>query len=377
MPKRDPDHASDIFRLNMWFAIASILLFISFVWMMWQDFGKDWKHYQAEFRRLDLAKTRASELQETSTLQSNPEYQKVIAGTKAAEAELKSQHDQQNKAIAEQKDFQGTWYRADQRYKFKKAEYEAKRYDYEDAKAEAEEKKGQEKGLEKKQVEVKKAFDELQALSAALDEANAKKAAIDAKVDQFTKRIGELEKERARLATKLDRLSRKEQNIKPSFANTIRNLPMLDFLNPSIKIQQVVVNDQMEDLNFITVPRVDRCMTCHVPIDQDGYNDGAAIPGYSKKISQPYVTHPRFDLFVGSNSKHPIEKFGCTGCHLGRGRATDFVSTVHMPDSEQEKERWEKEHHWHQLHDWDTPMYRASMVEASCIKCHTGVAMVP
>src|SRR5262245_50422588 len=134
MPKRDPDHAHDIIRLNMWFAIASILLFISFVWMMWQDFGKDWKHFQAEFRRLDLAKTRAAETQEEANLGSNAAYQKVVADQAAAEAELKSQRDQQKKALQEQKDFQGTWYGADQRYRFQKAEYEAVRYDYEEAK---------------------------------------------------------------------------------------------------------------------------------------------------------------------------------------------------------------------------------------------------
>ena len=371
MPKRDPDHAHDIVRLNMWFAIASILLFISFVWIMWQDFGKGWKHYQAEFRRLDLAKTRASESQEAANLNANPAYVKLLNDINAADAELKNQRDQQKKAQQEQKAFAGTFYRADQRFKFQKAQYEAKRYDYEEAKAD------HPKDAPKLETELKKDFDDLQARSAALDVVNAKKAEIDARVDQYTKKIDELEKERSKLATKYDRLDRKASGIEPSFANTIRNLPMLDFLNPSIKIQQVVVNDQMEDLNFTTVPRVDRCMTCHVPIDQEGYNEGADIPNYPKKITQPFVSHPRLDLFVGSNSKHPIEKFGCTGCHLGRGRATDFISTVHMPDNEEEKKRWEKDLHWEQLHHWDTPMYPKSMVEASCIKCHQGVAMVP
>jgi mono/diheme cytochrome c family protein len=371
MPKRDPDHAHDIIRLNMWFAIASILLFISFVWMMWQDFGKDWKHYQAEFRRLDLAKTRAAESQETATLKSNPAYQKVLSEIAASETELKNQREQQRKAAEEQKDFQGTWYKADQQYKFKKAEYEAKRYDYEEAKAE------HPKDAPELDKKLKQVFDELQARSAKLDEVNAQKAEIDARVDQFTKKVADLEKDRSKLATKLDRLSRKEATISPSLANTIRNLPMLDFLNPSIKIQQVVVTNQMEDLNFTTIPRVDRCMTCHVPIDQEGYTEGTEIPGYPKKIMQPFVSHPHLDLFVGSNSPHPIDKFGCTGCHMGRGRATEFISTVHMPDNEQEKQRWEKEYHWEQLHHWDTPMYPKSMVEASCIKCHQGVAMIP
>ena len=371
MPKRDPDHAHDIYKLNMWFAITSILLFISFVWMMWQDFGKDWKHFQAEFRRLDLAKTSAAAEEEENSLNSNPEFQKVVQEMKAAEEQLKQQQSELKKAQEEQSDFQGTWYRADQAFKFEKAEYEAQRYEYEEAVAEHPEDAAEEK---KKLDEI---FNRMNQYSLELDQVNGTKATLDARVEQFTARISELEKERARIATKLDRLKRKEETISPSLANVIRNLPMLDFMNPSIKIQQVVVNNQFEDLNFTTIPRVDRCMTCHVPIDQEGYEAGAVIPGYKEKIKQPYVSHPNLDLFVASNSKHPMERFGCTGCHLGRGRATDFVTTVHMPDTEQKKERWEKEYDWHQLHHWDSPMYTSDMVEASCIKCHTGVAQVP
>ena len=371
MPKRDPDHALDIFRLNMWFAITSILLFISFVWMMWQDFGKDWKHFQAEFRRLDLAKTRVTAAQEAQTLGANPEYQKVDQELKAAEEQLNQQRSELKKAEEAQKDYQGTWYRADQAFKFEKAEYEAQRYEYEEAVAEhPDDAPGEKKKLDE-------IFSNMDKYSAELDQANAKKAELDGHVEKFTKRIAELEKERSRLATKLDRLIRKEENISPNFANIVRNLPMLDFMNPSIKIQQVVINNQLEDLNFTSVPRVDRCMTCHVPIDQEGYEAGAVIPGYKDPIKQPFVSHPKLDLYVASSSKHPLERFGCSGCHLGRGRATDFSTTVHMPGDEKEKERWEKEYHWHQLHHWDTPMYKTEMVEASCIKCHTGVAQVP
>ncbi len=371
MPKRDPDHAHDIIRLNMWFAITSILLFVSFVWMMWQDFGRDWKHFQAEFRRLDLAKTQAAATQEEAGLQTSAEYQKVIQERTAAEGQLKQKKNEQAAALKEQSEFQGTWYRADQKFKFAKAEYEAQRYDYEEAKAH------DPKHAQKELDELNKLYGEMQQHSAGLDKANAQKAEIDAKVDQFTGTLAALEKDRSRVATKLDRLIRKAQNISPSLANTVRNLPMMDFIDPSIKIQQVVVNNQMEDLNFITVPRVDRCMTCHVPIDQEGYVAGADIPGYSKKVEQPFVSHPRLDLFAASNSKHPMDRFGCTGCHLGRGRSADFTNAVHIPEDEKEKQLWEKEYHWHKLHHWDTPMYKSSMVEASCIKCHTGVAMVP
>ena len=72
---------------------------------------------------------------------------------------------------------------------------------------------------------------------------------------------------------------------------------------------KVVVNDLEEDLVYMGMPKVDRCMTCHVGIDKKGYEDAP----------QPYTTHPKIDFMVGPSSSHPISEFGCTSCHLGRG----------------------------------------------------------
>lgn len=371
MAKRDIDHAYDINRLNMFFALSSVALFAFFAWILWADFNRDWKGYQAKFRTLERYRTTALQKQEIAALQANPEYVKVISEHKAAEAELKRQRSNYEKARKEQREMEGEWYRADQEYRFKKAEFEAKRYEYEEALA-----SHGEKGAAEEAKDLKKTEEELARLSANLDQVNAKKAAIDQKVEAFTKKIEDLEKEKTKLTTNLDRLVRKRQNLATSFAGIFRNLPLVDFIGPSIKIQQVVVDNIYEDLNFTRIPRVDRCMTCHVSIADEGYDAGAHIPGYGT-VQQPFVSHPNLKLYVGSESKHPMERFGCTGCHLGRGRSTDFIGAVHIPEDEKEKERWEKDLHWHRMHHWDYPMYSSNIVEASCIKCHQGVAQIP
>jgi cbb3-type cytochrome oxidase cytochrome c subunit len=354
----------------MFFAISSIILFAFFAWMLWQDFNRDWKRTQAEFRRMERFRTQALIAQEDATLQSNPEYVKVEQEKAAAEEELKQKTAEYDRAQDEVRDIQGVWYKADQAYRFKKAEYEANRYDYEEAVAD------HPKDAPKKKEQLDKSFNEMQGLLHELDKINDKKTAIEQRVEAFTKRKAELEKEIAKLTTKRDRMKRKEENLSANPANIFRNLPLVDFIGPSIKIQQVVVNDIYEDLNFIRIPRVDRCMTCHAAIDQEGYVKGEDVPNYGK-IEQPFVSHPKLDIFVGSTSKHPMDRFGCTSCHAGRGRSTDFVGAVHIPNNQQEKERWEKEHHWHKMHHWEFPMYSLDMVEASCIKCHQGVAQVP
>src|SRR6185503_13888475 len=53
--------------------------------------------------------------------------------------------------------------------------------------------------------------------------------------------------------------------------NFILNAPMLDFVNPTLKIDQVVLNDLFIDMNYMSVPRVDRCQTCHRAIDRPGF----------------------------------------------------------------------------------------------------------
>ena len=104
-----------------------------------------------------------------------------------------------------------------------------------------------------------------------------------------------------------------------------RNAPLVDFLDPTIKVKQVLVETAQDDLYFQKVPKVDRCMTCHVFIDKQGYEDQP----------QPYKTHPKLEsLAVGMNSPHPMKKFGCTSCHGGEGhRVTDFSAPVHMPEN--------------------------------------------
>src|SRR5262249_55262255 len=179
--KRDADHAYDINRLNMFFALASIIMFVFFIWMLWADYNRDWKHYQAEFRDLDRAKTKAAVNQEIDSLRGNPEYQKVLADLNAAEAEKTRQKKEYDAALKEQNAMQGVWYKADQEYRFKKAEYEAKRYDYEETAAD------HPAQAAKKKADMEKTFGQLQDLTARLDVVNGKKGDIDAKVASYSK----------------------------------------------------------------------------------------------------------------------------------------------------------------------------------------------
>jgi mono/diheme cytochrome c family protein len=146
-----------------------------------------------------------------------------------------------------------------------------------------------------------------------------------------------------------------------------RNAPLLDFMAPTIKVQQIILPNIYDDVNFIRVPKMDRCQTCHLAIDKKGY----------EKYPQPFTTHPNLDTFLGGSSAHPIDKVGCTVCHEGMGQSVSFRDAAHMPSSDKQKEEWEKKYHWEEPHLWDYPMLPVKMTEASCEKCHKQQVFIP
>ncbi|MEJ7728936.1 MAG: c-type cytochrome [Polyangiaceae bacterium] len=107
------------------------------------------------------------------------------------------------------------------------------------------------------------------------------------------------------------------------------------------QIQQVVLNwiDYDRDVDK---EQVDRCHTCHMGVDNGNYN-AASIP-------RQFRTHPNRSWLLAA---HPVEKFGCTACHQGQGRATDMLShSSWQMETHHEEERW----HYVGDHYWEDPL---------------------
>ena len=140
-----------------------------------------------------------------------------------------------------------------------------------------------------------------------------------------------------------------------------RNAPLLDFMAPTIKIQQVILPNVVDDVNFIRVPKMDRCQTCHLAIDKKGY----------EKYPQPFTTHPNLDLYLGGTSPHPIDRVGCTVVPRGDGAVGQLPRRgAHAGEREAEGRSGRRSYHWEEPHLWDYPMLPTNMTEASCAKCH-------
>jgi cytochrome c2 len=106
------------------------------------------------------------------------------------------------------------------------------------------------------------------------------------------------------------RLTKADQKANPKLDPS--NL-MMSLVGP-FQIQQIVTHWQDADAD-VEREAVDRCQTCHMGADSGNYTD--------PKLPRQFRSHPfRKTLF----STHPVEKYACTTCHQGQGRATDALS---------------------------------------------------
>ena len=85
--------------------------------------------------------------------------------------------------------------------------------------------------------------------------------------------------------------------------------------------------------------RADRCVSCHVAMEDPNFVDAA----------NPLKAHP--DGYLGA---HDPEKYGCTICHDGQGRAVNFKDAA-ADDSDV---------------FWEKPLLRKPFIEANCYRCH-------
>jgi len=106
----------------------------------------------------------------------------------------------------------------------------------------------------------------------------------------------------------------------------------------------------LQQVRIEALSRVDRCVTCHVGIE--GGAAFADLPGLAR-------SHPRPELLAA----HPVEKFGCTLCHGGRGPAVT-KEEAHGDDEFCDDPLWSAERA--RRHG----LTAAEMLESRCNVCH-------
>jgi hypothetical protein len=359
--KKGVGHAYNVDFLNVVFAASSLFLFLSVVWMVWDDYDRDWKNTQRRFADLEYQVTQAQFRQATGA-QDKSKLAQLQAQRQAAEKNVSANQAKVDDLQKQLKEADARLFRATSDYQYMKATYDQDRYDFEAARA---------SGLSnaaKKGDNVAEEARRLNELNMAREKAEAEKAAQQQQLGQYTGEVAKVEKQIEEMRAEETRLRKRLDVIAPSVTKDyFRNAPLLDFMAPTIKIQQIILPNVVDDVNFIRVPKMDRCQTCHLAIDKKGY----------EKYPQPFTTHPKLEMFLGGNSPHPIDQAGCTSCHEGMGQSVSFRDAAHAPADEKQKEEWEHKYGWEEPHLWDYPMLPTKMTEASCAKCHRQNVYLP
>lgn len=359
MAKKTPALYS-ILKTFLWFAAVSILLTAGLVALVVSDHAREWKEWQKKFVRLKLEKTR-QELRTADEHLDRRKLEKLETDRASADTVFKAHRADYEALQKKLESLDAKIVKATSKLQDLKQYHDSYKYFYEEAGAHRD----------------PRALDYERKLKALEPELNSAKGALESlekdredkqgKAEAFVARQKSLQKEIEMSGQEKNRLEKRLEKLKPGFAQEILNAPMLDFMAPTLQIQQVVLEDLYDDYHFAKTQKVDRCITCHLGIDQKGFENAP----------QPFRTHPKLELYLGSNSPHPVEKFGCTVCHGGNGHSVSFKDAAHTPRDESQKEEWQKKYRWKESEHWEPKMLSADFVQASCAQCHQGVVSVP
>ena len=349
----------DINLLNKWFAISSIVFLITMVWTFIDDNDDEFKDYQREFRKLQIEKAEEKLVEEKTSIEGEvKDYDELLA---KAEEEYKQKSEEIEKINETLGGLRAIAYKTNLQYSEEKALLDVLKFELESAnidgsgESEVARVKYKEKASVFNQIKLEKEEYEIKISSLEGELKNLKSDVKDAndRRDKFLKKVYLAE-------NKLNLLDRSKMTFMNKLGDIVRDLPILDFMDPYYKVRQTVVKDVLYDVNFTAMPAVDRCTSCHLGIADPDFVDA----------EQPYTTHPDLDLYLTSKSPHPEEAFGCTSCHSGRSRGTSFLSSAHTPNSPEQKKEWKEKYHWKPVKHWLQPMLPTRYTQASCFKCH-------
>ena len=417
-PQEPIPHNYSMRKLNLIFAASSIFLLLSTGWMVFYDYVRGWKWFQREFMRVQRERIE-QDLRVASDADTRRQLAQLDKEMKERQVELARDREEYVRARKELDDWEGKHYAADQDYRFAKALLDAKRYEVEVAILQ------KRKDQQQKEREYDELMTRVDRLNVRLQQVTRDRDAAKGRLENWMKRVTDIEARKKEITATTDLLNKQLATVEEGRNFFVLNAPMLDFINPTLKIEQVVLGDLFIDMNYMSVPRVDRCQTCHRAIDrpgfeskreaarlvaelQDNLDKGLVQPSRraetEERIAQlqrtvdaktdilnPFRTHPKLDVFVGSSSPHPLLDYGCTVCHRGQDRATEFGRAGHTPPNKKTERRWKKtafplfpglwdfnKRNWgYAVNPYlETPMYPRHHYEAGCLKCHAGQMQV-
>ncbi|HLX62541.1 MAG TPA: c-type cytochrome [Planctomycetota bacterium] len=362
--------------LHVLFALASLAMLATTVYTFYQDqFGREFPKYQELSRQVELDRLNAEKnkiWEEAKDPEVEAKDKELREDIKKAQAKLDSKKGEIDTLTAERRKIEDDLSIATTSLNAAKADYDQYKSDFD-------------RGLKTKGDLIKQ--------EALIAERATKQYDLKTKQDDADNKLAGLKGELALYQREQDALYSSAKDLRTKIRktagspaiNALKEGPGINFIDPLYPIKHLQLPNLKWSVFFADTLRDDRCITCHVSIDNPDplYTDiGDARytdekdphTGRNKKVLR---SHPRLDLFVGANSKHPANKFGCTICHGGQPSALNFTRAAHSPQNAEQQNYWRAKYDWQPFESWDGKMLPLQHVEASCAKCHKGTDDVP
>jgi cytochrome c551/c552 len=325
--------------LSWQMAVSALLLVGSLIWAMYDEtWGeRPWKFYQARFVKLYgsyLLKLKPKQVAEEKAVRASEDFQKLVAELKAAEAAaipLLRDIDERSALV------NGRLAVLTDVFQTARGQVTALTYELETAGG-----RSAKDRLKRKVEEVEAGPFQLSlpATGGKMDSVSFNYAQMENEYNHHKDLKAQLLAQRAEVTRRSAELRQAQETYLKEHLNGLTEQQIDGLLR---KVEAFVV--EIKQINVAGAGLVDRCESCHVAIREP-------IPLTSRDMGgeQGFTSHPNPELLTAHNP----ERFGCSPCHGGNGRATTSVQKAHG--------RYEH---------WLWPLYAKENVEAGCNQCHT------
>jgi len=329
--------------------IATVLLMATLLWALWDEaFGmRPWKEYQHVWKErytafLKTARSKSATSQKE--VEDSPDYQKLKQNldqaTQAATPHIRDLQKQigdlNAKVLAVQSVFTD-----------RRAYVNALTYRIETA------------GSQSSKQSIQKDLDQYKAETATVEYPDGSRKQYN--FMQLEETYNDLKDQRAKLNAELGDTLKPVTQAKTALDDYVAN-HMVDLTPAQIgglekKVDEL--NPAIQQINVAEANIVDRCESCHLGIREPVKLTAAALSPKGAKSPDDYakafVSHPNPQLL----QIHDPDKFGCSPCHQGNGRATTSIEKAHG----------NYEH-------WLWPLFAKQNFEAGCQTCHAADMML-
>ena len=324
------------------YVIAVVILMATLFWALWdEDFGqRPWKAFQQEWKTRYSAFLKTARSQSTASqkdVEAAPEYQAVKLSFEQANQSAAPRVKEINEKL---RDLSGKILAVQNVFTDRRAYVNASTYDIETETSNAA-KQHKQRNLDQYKQEV-----------TSVEYPDGSKQKYN--YPQLEETYNALKNERTRLSAELGEIikpvNEQKEKLDAYVSEHMVNLTpsqLAGLLDKTEAWEPKILQINVPEANI-----VDRCESCHMGVREPVKLTAAAMSLKGKKSDEyahAFTSHPEPDLL----KTHDPDKFGCSPCHQGNGRATTSVEKAHG----------NYEH-------WLWPLFPRGNVEAGCQTCH-------